>query len=231
MEEALQFSRSYEIWIYLVLGLFALWQLRKFVLAWDELRGAVFSMEREGAQARLNQAAIILVLLLALAIIEFMIVTFVVPSFPGANPLYTPTIDILATATTTLLPSSPLPGETTAAVTGTETPRAGAPGCIADQVMITSPEDGEQVSGEVTIIGTANIPNFGFYKYEIARPGESIWLPIQVGEQVRQDEVLGTWETSTLASGDYSLRLVVTDNQSNSLPPCTILVRVISPPS
>jgi hypothetical protein len=230
MEEALQFFRTYEIWIYVVLGLFAIWQMRKFILAWDELRGAVFSMERDSAQARLNSAAIMLVLLLATAIIEFMIVTFVVPTFPGANPLSTPTLDLLATATTTLSPST-LSAEDTSVVS-TEIANSGEQvlGCIQDQIMISSPEDGEQVSGEVDLIGTASIPNFGFYKYEIARPGETIWLPIQVGEEARRDETLGTWDTSTLDPGDYSLRLVVTDNQGNSLPPCMIQVRVVSPP-
>lgn len=231
MEEALQFFRTYEIWIYIVLGLFALWQIRKFILAWDELRGAVFSMERDSAQARLNSAAIILVLLLAITIIEFMIVTFVVPTFPGANPLSTPTLNLLATATTTLSPSTPSAEETAIVTTEAGVSGAQPEGCIAGQVMISSPMDGEQISGEVSLVGTANIPNFGFYKYEIARPGETIWLPIQVGEEIRQDETLGTWDTSTLDPGDYSLRLVVTDNQGNSLPACTIIVHVISPPT
>jgi hypothetical protein len=230
MEEALQFFRTYEIWIYVVLGLFAIWQVRKFILAWDELRGAVFSMERDNAQARLNSAAVMLVLMLAVAIVEFMIVTFVVPTFPGANPLSTPTIDLLATATTTLSPFTPSAEETSVAGTEIAPPGEQVPGCIPDQVMISSPQNGEQVSGEVNLIGTANILNFGFYKYEIARPGETIWLPIQVGEEVRQDETLGTWDTSTLDPGDYSLRLVVTDNQGNSLPPCVIQVRVVSAP-
>jgi hypothetical protein len=231
MEEALQFFRTYEIWIYIVLGLFAIWQIRKFILAWDELRGAVFSMERDSAQARLNSAAILLVLLLAITIIEFMIVTFVVPTFPGANPLSTPTLNLLATATTTLSSSTP-PAEGTAVVTAEVETAGGQPeGCIPNQVVISSPLDGDQVSGEVSLIGTANIPNFGFYKYEIARPGETVWLPIQVGEEVRQEELLGTWDTSTLDPGDYSLRLIVTDNQGNSLPACTITVRVISPPT
>jgi hypothetical protein len=213
MEEALQFFRTYEIWIYIVLGLFSLWQVRKFILAWDELRGAVFSMERDSAQARLNSAAILLVLLLAMAIIEFMIVTFVVPTFPGANLLSTPTLNLLATTTTTLSPSTSIIEGTPVVATQTGTAGEQPEDCIPGQVMITSPQDGEQVSGEVSLIGTANIPNFGFYKYEIARPGETIWLPIQVGEEVRQDENLGIWDTSTLAPGDYSLRLVVTDNQ------------------
>lgn len=230
MEEALHFLQTYEIWIYVVLGLFALWQLRKFILAWDELRGAVFSMERDSAQARLNAAAVMLVLLLVVSIVEFMMVTFVVPTFPGVNPLSTPTLDLLATATTTLSPLTQSNGGTSMTTPEITSSEEQIPGCIPDQIMISSPQDGAQVSGEIELIGTADIPNFGFYKYEIARPGETIWLPIQVGEDVRRDEELGIWDTSTLDPGDYSLRLVVTDNQGNSLLPCMIQVRVVSTP-
>src|SRR4030067_946007 len=102
MEQALQFFRVYEIWIYLILGALAFWQVRKFGLAWEELRGAFFGMEREAAQSRVNSAASMVVLLIIMAVAEFTIVTFVVPTVPGANPLPTATLDLLATPTTTL---------------------------------------------------------------------------------------------------------------------------------
>ena len=57
MAEALRFFRAYEFWIYTILALGALVYIRKFILAWDELRGAAFGLERESAQSRLNQAA------------------------------------------------------------------------------------------------------------------------------------------------------------------------------
>ena len=84
MEEALRFFRAFELWIYLLLGLGGLFYLRRFILAWQELRGAVFGLERESAQARLNQAASVLVLLLTMAVTEFFLVSFVAPSMPGA---------------------------------------------------------------------------------------------------------------------------------------------------
>src|SRR3972149_1690241 len=102
MEEALRFFRAYEIWIYFLLSLGGLIYLRKFILAWDELRGAAFGLEKESAQSRLNQAAGMLVLLLAIGLAVFVMVSFVAPSVPGANPLLTPTLDVLATTTATL---------------------------------------------------------------------------------------------------------------------------------
>jgi hypothetical protein len=96
--------------------------------------------------------------------------------------------------------------------------------------MISEPKDGDTISGVVVVRGTADIPNFGFYKYEIARPGETVWLSINAGEQPVREDVLGEWVTSVLPPGDYNLRLVVADNQGKFLPACIIQVRVIAEP-
>lgn len=213
------------MWIYLGLGLLALWQIRKFAIAWDEVRGALFGLERESAQARLNQAASLLVLLLIMAIAEFTLVTFIVPAVPGAIPIPTATLDLLATPVATvpaIMPAGMEPTDTP--VSDTQIP--GSEGCIPGQVELTHPADGQEVRGLVVLTGTVDIPNFGFYTYEIARPGETIWLPIQVGREIKHDEMLGNWDTSVLAPGEYMLRLVVSDNEGNAWDPCVIRVMV-----
>ena len=65
--------------IYLILGGFAVWQTRNFILAWGELRNAAFGLERESAQSRLNWVATMLILTFMLGIGEFVVVSFVVP--------------------------------------------------------------------------------------------------------------------------------------------------------
>ena len=80
MEDALRFLRDYEIWIYIILGLLAIWQLWKFTLAWQELRAATFGLEREQAQGHLNSAAVLLVLFLLMAKLKG-IFLFVLPFF------------------------------------------------------------------------------------------------------------------------------------------------------
>src|SRR4030066_1746712 len=112
MEQVFQYFRAYEIWIYVILGILVLWQIRKFGLAWEELRGAFCGMEREAAQSRVNSAATMIVLLIIMAVTEFTVVTFVVPILPGANPLPTATLDLLATPTITLSPPNQNPNET-----------------------------------------------------------------------------------------------------------------------
>ncbi len=229
MEQALQFFRDYEIWIYVLVGILALWQVRKFALAWNELRGAFFGLEREAAQARVNSAATMVVILIIMAVAEFTLVTFVVPTVPGANPLPTLTLDLLATPTTTL-PAPTQDPQKTPGATATPGEIPAAEGCVAGQVNLIAPTNGERISGSYIVKGSAQLANFGFYTIQIARPGDTIWLPILVGQMAVKNDTLGTWETSNLTPGEYLIRLVVTDNVGNELPPCSIQVTVESPP-
>lgn len=228
MEEALRFFRAYEVWIYLLLGLGGLIYIRKFVLAWQELREAAFGLERESAQARLNQAASMMVLLLALSTTEFFLVSFIAPAVPGAVPLLTPTLDLLATTTTTLPPTTPGAAETPLGTNSLQatTTQAAAEGCIPGQIAITSPQNGSEIGGVVVITGTASIPNFGFFKLEMKGATDSDWQTILAGNEAKLNSTLGAWNTSLRPPGDHQLSLVVTDNQGKSLPPCIIQVRV-----
>jgi hypothetical protein len=229
MEQVLQFFKDYEIWIYVLLGILVVWQVRKFLLAWNELRGAFFGLEREAAQSRVNSAATMVVILIIMAVTEFTLVTFVAPSVPGANPLPTLSLNLLATPTTTLPPTTQNPNATPGP-TATPGEVPAAEGCVAGQVNLIAPVNGEQVSGSYTVIGSANLANFGFYTLQIAHPGDNVWLPILVGQQAVKNNVLGTWETSNLTPGEYLIRLVVTDNVGNELTPCSIQVTVMSTP-
>ena len=232
MEEALRFLRIYEIWIYVLLALVGLFYIRKFILSWEELRGAAFGLERESAQSRLNRSSSMLVLLLVMGFAVFVMVSFIAPSIPMSNPLNTPTLDLLATATTTLSPdiaNGEMPQDIESAAPPLTLEPIGGEGCIPGQLMFVEPKDGAEVSGIVNLIGTVNHPNFGFYKYEVARPGDPIWLTIQAGREVMQEDELGQWDTSALSPGEYLLRLVLTDNQGESFNPCIIKVYVNNP--
>jgi hypothetical protein len=226
MAEALSFLRAFEAWIYLLLGLGALIYIRKFILAWRELQDAGFGLERESAQSRLNLAAGVLLLILTLGITEFMLVSFVAPTVPGANPLLTPTVNLLATPTATL-PSSQATVEAGEATSTPTQVQAGASACQPDQISILSPTEGQTVSDVVEVKGTADIPNFGFYKIEMKRPEETIWQTIVAGNEVKKDEALGLWDTRRLFSGTYQLGLVVVDNEARASAPCVVQVQVM----
>jgi hypothetical protein len=103
---------------------------------------------------------------------------------------------------------------------------AGSTGCIPDELIITSPEPGDEISGTIEIKGTVNIENFGFYKYEVASQGSDIWATISAGRETVINNTIGRWDTSALTPGDYQLRIVVTDNKGQPIPPCVIPVRI-----
>ena len=228
MNEILRYLKDLEYLIYLVLGAFTVWQLRKFYLSWEELRAAAFGLERESAQLRLNRSAAMLVVLLFLAIAEFGLVSFIIPIMPEVEPLPTATLDLLATPTTTINPeaeSGPIgPEETT--LPGTAIVQTG---CIPDKVMISYPENNATVRDIVEIEGTVNVPDFGFYKFEISRGESNNWLTIQAGDTPREDEMLGFWDTTQLEQDNYYLRLVVIDNQGIQLDPCLVYLYVDAP--
>ncbi|GAB4480269.1 MAG: hypothetical protein Kow0088_21770 [Anaerolineales bacterium] len=232
MQDALRFFQDFEVWIYLLLGLVGIFYLRKFLSAWHELRGAVFGLERENAQGRLNQAASLLIFVFSLMVAEFLLVSFVVPAMPDAAPLFTPTLNLLATPTIAL--EVGLPGQTADLATVLqETPPLAtlselspANQCLEGQIFISSPQNGASVSGIVEVSGSANIENFGFYKLEMRRVDEQEWLTILAGNQIQPDGLLGTWNTALLSPALYHLRLVVVDNQGVALPPCEIQLNI-----
>jgi len=216
---------SYEPLIYIALAIGGLFAFRRMWRSWREWRDSVYGLEREFALRRLGQATAAAFFILALVFVEFFIATFIAPSLPATDILATPTLDLLLTPAETLSPEQ----ATQAALSPVTQPvPSGMSGCVPDQIMITAPEPGEPVSGTVEITGTANVPNFGFYKYEITPRGMQNWATISAEREPMVNEVLGSWNTTSLTNGDYFLRLVVTDNVGVSLEPCVIAVRVVN---
>jgi hypothetical protein len=153
--------------------------------------------------------------------------SFVVPALPATDLLSTPTLDVLNQTEGALSGSSPT-------LLGAETPSFdtqsdSTSGCVPDELILTSPEPGQEVSGTVTLVGTVAVDNFGFYKYEVAPEGEDSWSTISAGREPVVNGDVGLWDTTTLTPGDYQLRLEVTDNQGQAYPACIIPVRVRAP--
>ena len=214
---------SYEPLIYIALAIGGLFAYRRMWRSWREWRDSVYGLEREFALRRLGQATAAAFFILALVFVEFFIATFIAPSLPATDILATPTLDLLLTPVNTL---SPEQATQAALLPVTQAVPSGMSGCIPDQIMITAPEPGEPVSGTVEITGTANAPNFAFYKYEVAPMGSQNWQTISAVREPKVNEVLGQWNTTSLTNGDYFLRLVITDNVGTALEPCVIAVRV-----
>jgi hypothetical protein len=222
MEGILRFFVLYAPLVYLVLAVGLLLMVRRLLRSVKEGHDSVFGLEREMAQRRTNQVVAILVIILLMGLGELVLSSFLAPGLPAVSTLTTPTVNLLAVPTNTLSPEL-------LATLGAETPMAtqGASGCIPGQIMLTFPESASEVRGQITLKGTASIPNFGFYKYEVATLGSDNWSTIQAGRDAVMDGTLGLWDTTELTPGDYMLRLVVTDNQGQALPPCVVPVHVV----
>lgn len=224
MSETLAFLTRNEVWIYILAAGIGLIYIRKVILAIEERRSAVFGLERENANRQLTSAASILGIMILMAAGEFALVTFVAPFVPQTKVLATPTIDLLATPTITLQAAMGTPA---AGITSTPLP-AKSNGCIPGQLEFTNVEPGQEFSGTIQLMGTTNVPGFGFYKYEYGQPGQNNWVTIAAGSDIKIDAEIGTWNISSLPQGDYELRLVVINQQNESMPPCVVPIRVVS---
>jgi hypothetical protein len=227
METVYRFLADYEGLIYILLSLGGLFAFRWLWKSWHEWRDSVFGLEREFAVRRMSQALIVSVLILSLFFGELFLASFIVPALPSADLLATHTLDILNQTQGALSgnPATVLTDETPAP----DSLSAPADGCIPGEIMLTAPEPGQEVSGTITLVGTVDVANFGFYKYEVAPQGTDAWATISAGRELVRNGDVGFWDTATLTPGDYELRLEVTDNQGQAYPSCIIPVRVIAP--
>lgn len=225
MTEALLIIEGYQVWIYLLLGVAGLIYLRQTWHWYRERRDSMFQLERERATSRLARSASLLTLALALMLTTFVLATFVGPAVPASlRPTSLPTVSMLETAT--------IPAATGEASLTTATPlptvSVDSSGCQNPLATLTSPKDGDSLTGTVEVDGTANIANFAFFKYEyISLTPGSVWRAVQAVTETRINEKLGTWDTSLLIPGDYALRLVVTDTSGNAPLPCVLRVRIL----
>ncbi len=101
-------------------------------------------------------------------------------------------------------------------------------------VAITSPKANDAMRGRININGSANIPQFQFYKVEYAptsNPSDSSFA--NMGPDVRrtavQNGLLEVWDTTGLADGPYTIRLTVVDIRGNfPCPPVLVRPLVVS---
>jgi len=223
MTEFYKFLASYEALIYIALAIGALFAFRWLWRSWKEWQTAVYRMEREFSARRFGQSAAISILIVMLLCFEFFMASFIIPNLSSNAFRPTPTLDFISTPTGTLSAEM----MTQFANAPQKTAVANIKGCTPNQIMIASPKPGDEVKGSIELIGTVNVLNFGFYKYEVAPQGSDTWATISAGSKIVNDASLGKWDATALTPGDYQLRLVVTDNQGNALPPCIVPVRVL----
>lgn len=101
--------------------------------------------------------------------------------------------------------------------------------CLDPRSVITRPAIGTLLEGEVDFFGTAESPDFSFYKLEIRKEDQSSsedFITFFTGENEVHDGFLGTLLTEAFPDGEYWIRLVVVDTNYNYLERCSILYTI-----
>jgi hypothetical protein len=229
---------DYAIYLYVIAGLIAVVFLRAFTVARHERENSIFTLERESATGRMVQGIIgFLVMLIIIGGVFYTSQTLVeeIP-LPEATP--TPTVLVVLPPSPTPPPILPTPPPTgtprprpTLAATVTLTPTVEVPTIVLAQcstpgVNIAQPGNGSVASGVIQIVGSATIPDFWYYKFEFRPSGADAWTFIQRFDTPINGGILAAWDTRTVASGDYQLRLVVVDKTGNYPEPCILQLSV-----
>lgn len=242
---------NYAQWIYGLCGLTALYQIYRLWTVRAERRQAVFSLERAKATQEIQSIfSIALLLLVAMGGTYFISTTLALaveptsPAVVSANPvgeviLPTPThtpapttptpavvpttsisqvVTLAPTPTPTLAPPSPTPAPPPVAVQSANCPNPDA--------SISSPGENAVLRGLTAILGTANHPQFQYFKVEYAPAGTANWNYLGGGQNPIINGGLMTFNSQTLPNGSWILRLVVVDQTGNFPDPCQVTVQV-----
>ena len=99
-------------------------------------------------------------------------------------------------------------------------------------VLITSPANGARVQGVVEITGRAGSLDFQNYRLEYSIAGDDDWELISISNRQVTDGTLGSWDTTGLEPGLYTLRLLLLDEERGEIAVRVgVLVVVPGPPT
>jgi len=224
MEEIIRFVVNYEVGIYIILGIVFLINLQRLLSAWASLRKANFGLEKEISQKRIRSSLTFVILMFLFALSNFILVSIASIRYPGISQIATATVDVLVTQS----PDSNKSMDEDAKIQSQTQTAIAITGCTPEQLEWVDPLNGDELEGSIELIGTVNVPNLGFYKYEYRYQGDEFWIPISAENQpVIEGPLGGIWNTESLQPGNYFLRIVVSDNANNLLKPCQIEVKVL----
>jgi hypothetical protein len=238
----LRFISNVALGIYVVCAIALLLALRVWLRERREQHSTIYGLEREMAASKARRAlafALFMVVLVLSVSYANGIVSAIPPEVP---PTPTPPFSIFHTATATIpaptvtpAPPTPTPLRPPASPTPRLTPTPPLPSpvppppaCPNPNVRITAPGIDARLSGNVTIMGTAILPDFQFYKIEYG-VGEQPTRWNVLGDLHRQPingGVLATFNASALPAGVYRLQLTVVDSKGQFPPPCSVRVLI-----
>jgi hypothetical protein len=228
MEAVIRFFIDIQGWVYLLAGVGILVSLFRLAIAFKKWRNAQFGLEREIARRKIIVAMTTGTLFFFVIVAELFFTSYASAKLVSIEMSATPTISLVSTPTVPF--SLGQSGQTSQPIvtSGTATPEQS--GCIPGQLEWLSPKANDQVRGSIQLIGTVNIVDLGFYKYQYRSVDSQNWITIAGGNtNIVEGELGGNWDTSSVMPGNYLLSLVVTDNQAHELPDCEIPIQILAP--
>ncbi len=143
---------------------------------------------------------------------------------PTPPPLGGPATDIFSGQVEATYTPSPTPP-------GTIIPDAPPPvGCADPGAVITLPKNGQVLYEAVVVEGSANVPGFNSYKFELKGPStNNAWSVLRTYTNPVTGGVLGQFDGSAFIPGVYQFRLAVVDIGNSTIASCAITVMISEP--
>jgi hypothetical protein len=233
---------KYSFWLYGLCGLGIIYYIWIAVQARREAGRTIFSLERETTTGQAYRALSVALVFVVIASVIFFIANMLEPRLdfpaieePTPSALLMPTPSpspvpptMTPIPTPTRVRPTPRPQEPTGTPTLTVTPVPPTPICPIPGVQITSPGMDAVLNGPVQILGTANIPDFQYYKVEVGSGENPISWSIfsDIHKSSIAGGLLDIWDPSAYPPGTYKLRLTVVDKTGNYPLPCEVRVTV-----
>jgi hypothetical protein len=231
MTTLLEFIARIAPFIYGLAAIGAFFALRRALQGRNALRIAVFGLEREAAREKLRGGFSTLLILGLVAGAVYIIANIVVPNMSGLpeEPTITPVVFVTPGVTPTeallLYPTITQTIGVPQAAEGVPTNDPTINGCDIQGARITSPTAGETVFGQVVVEGEANVLKQVQYKFEL-RGGATGDAWIVVGTYPNETGVpsgyLGTWDSTSLTPGNYTLRMIILREDNTFPTPCEV---------
>jgi hypothetical protein len=131
------------------------------------------------------------------------------------------------TATPTTVPTE-VPTATPTAEAPPAAPVVVAPACPDQRSVLTTPGVNQRLSGVVPVNGSATHEAFQYYKLEYAFGGDATdgFVYFDGANSPIANGTLGSFNSTSLPNGAYTLQLTVVDLSANYPPPCRVTVTI-----
>ncbi len=244
-----QLITRYSIVLYAVCGIACAYFFFTGVASLRELRRAVFRLERRAVVSRAINAMLKAVLCMIIGVAIYAVTT--IAPVTRANslldsptntpsgiliPTSMPTADIKTSGrelsslvfTPTITFANATPAAGAAAAPAAIAPAELKSDCSDANAQIISPAQGERISGNIIVSGTAVLGAAGdWYKLEILPPGSSQWAMLGQGKStVIAGRLLGGFNTSGFAPGLYPFRLQVVAADGGIIATCRVPITI-----